>query len=71
MAVALKVNLCEMDFASLQTYLADAVADPRKARVVLDEAGQGPLFERFGGSERHLLSELYSDVFAHHAQTLS
>ena len=68
MAVATKTNLNEMSFASLRDYLADAVADPRKARVVLEEASQGSLFERFGGSERHLLSELYSDVFAQHAR---
>ncbi|CAN5788210.1 hypothetical protein BH24DEI2_BH24DEI2_08470 [soil metagenome] len=70
MAVATKTNLSELSFATLRDYLADAVADPRKARVVLEEAEQGFLFEHFEGSERHLLSELYTDVFAHHARLL-
>jgi hypothetical protein len=68
MSLATKVRLHEMAFVNLRDYLADAVADPRKARVVLEEAARGPLFERFASDEQRLLSELYSDVFARHAQ---
>lgn len=66
MALSIHVRLHELSFASLRDYLADAVADPRKARVGLEEAKNGALLERFSDSEHHLLRELYTDVFANH-----